>query len=243
MLKKLLFVSGLLLTVASFAQEQPGKKVSLDGAISLSSSYLWRGAPNCGFNIAPEMALHAGGFTADLYGFFSLDDTFKEIDFELQYKIKDFDIHLLDCFCRYSWYPNEENYFDWSKETGNHYLELALCYVPEKLPFQVKWFTFLYGDFIPDGNGQKGKPSFSSFLELEAHHTFGKVCTGSVIVGSSVLKGAYTDYTKNFSVVHCEFRAFRELCLDHVSFPLTVSFVINPYSKKSYLGAMAGIRF
>lgn len=226
------------------AAEESGKpQLTLDGGIYLSSAYLWRGAANCGFHVQPDMALHYKGFTFEAYGYFSLDNTFKEIDLELQYRYKDLDIHLLDCFCYCSGYKNPENYFDWSKETGNHFAELAVCYVPQKYPFYAKWFTFFYGDFLPGENGKKGAPSFSSYLELEAHHTFGRICTGSVIVGSSILKGAYTSYTKDFAVIHCELRAFREIRLQHVSIPLTVSFVVNPYSKLSYLGASAGIRF
>ena len=247
-MKRLSIIFGILLSCvgASAGEMVTSEKpeVSLDGGIYLSSAYLWRGAPNCGFHVQPDMALHYRGFSFEAYGYFSLDNTFKEIDLELQYRYKDLDIHLLDCFCRYSWYPNPENYFDWSKATGNHYVELALCYVPRKYPFYVKWFTFLYGDFLPGGSdGEKGAPSFSSYLELEAHHTFGNICTGSVIVGSSILKGAYTSYTKDFSVIHCELRASREICAGCVSFPLSVSFVVNPYSKLSYLGASAGIRF
>lgn len=247
-MKRLTVILGILMLCISASAEEKvavGKpQVTLDGGIYLSSAYLWRGAPNCGVHIQPDMALHYRGFSFEAYGYFSLDNTFKEIDLELQYRYKDLDIHLLDCFCYCSGYKNPENYFDWSKATGNHFVELALCYVPQKYPFYVKWFTFLYGDFLPGGSGgEKGDPSFSSYLELEAHHTFGNVCTGSVIVGSSILKGAYTSYTKDFAVIHCELRAFKEISLERVSFPLTVSLVVNPYSKLSYLGASVGIRF
>ena len=40
------------------------------------------------------------------------------------------------------------------------------------MPVEAKWFTFFYGDWLPEPDGSRGKPTFSSYLELSAHHDF-----------------------------------------------------------------------
>ena len=217
---------------------------SIEGTVTLSSAYLWRGEKVCGLEINPQLAFKYKGFQLQAYAYIPFDNNYKELDIEASYKIGDFSLHLADYFIRCEHYTTTENYFDWSKTTGTHLVEAVLCYVPEKLPFSAKWFTFLYGDYLPGDNGEeRGRNSFSSYLELEAHHNFKDICTGSVIMGSSIFKGPYTAHTKNFAIINCELKIAREFTFENISIPVSVSFVVNPYAGRCFMGASTGIKF
>lgn len=243
-ISKILFVFFLfLLCSPADAESEADRPVTLDAGVMLSSAYLWRGDVNCGAHVQPDVAFNFKGFKLDFYGYIPFDNSYKEIDIELVYTYKAFSVHLLDCFARCNWYEMPDNWFEWSKQKTNHYLEMALVFAPKKYPFHIKWFTFLYGDWFTDVNGLRGAPTFSSYLEAGVHHTFERICTASLIVGSSILKGMYTDYSKDFAVIHCELKASRVLTCGSVSFPISASFLVNPYRKKSYFAASVGIMF
>lgn len=216
---------------------------SLEGTVSLSSAYLWRGEKVCGVEMTPQLAFKYKDFQIQTYAYLPFDNSYMEFDMEASYRIGDFSLVLADYFIRGGSCPAPIKYFDWSKATGKHLIEAAFCYIPEKLPFSAKWFTFLYGDYLPGKNGNRGRRSFSSYLELEAYHNFGNICIGSLSMGSSIFKGSYTAYTKNFAVINCGLKFAREFTFGRVSFPAYVLFVVNPYSRKCFLGASTGIKF
>ena len=219
------------------------EKVSVSGSLEAYSSYIWRGSKECGANVVPCLSFNIGKFTLQSYGFLSFDGTYKEVDWDLSYSVGSFTFHLADYYARLASYQDTENYFSFAKGRTNHIQEAIICYEPQKLPFAVRWFTFIHGDWIPNSDGTLGKPSFSSYLEAEVYHDFTSAGRLSLLCGASVLKGGYTAYTKDFSVIHTELRYRYNLDLGKISMPLNISYVINPYRRASWLNAGVGIAF
>ena len=62
-------------------------------------------------------------------------------------------------------------------------------------------------------------------------------------MGTSVFKGSYTNYTRNFMPVHLELRYEKEFDLGAVKLPLGVSFVVNPFTSCCFASASAGVAF
>ncbi|MBQ9475574.1 MAG: hypothetical protein IJU69_04890 [Bacteroidales bacterium] len=215
----------------------------VSGSMELASGYIWRGDRVCGVQISPSLTLSYKGFALQSFGYLALDGSYKEIDWDLSYSWKDFSVHIADYFYRGTGYVMPENYFNFRKEDTTHIVEAIFCYEPEKLPFCARWFTFVYGDWIPDAEGKRGKPSFSSYLELEGYYNFQSAGKLSLFMGSSIFKGAYTAYQKPFAVIHLELRYAYSLNLGKVSMPLSAGFILNPYSKAAYLNASVGISF
>ena len=233
-------MAALALAVSVMAGE---KTFSVNGSAVLSTSYLWRGDRVCGLHAAPDIQFHIGGLTLESYSFLALDGSYKEIDLDFYYTLGDFTLHVADYFYRYSVMDTPENYFTWAKDKTTHIDEVALVYDSSAIPLIAKWFTFVYGSWIPNADGTLGRPSFSSYLELSTYHEFGKFGTGSLIAGASVLKGPYTGFTKDFMPIHLEARYSKTFQLGPVGLPLVFSFVINPYTKTCWTALSVGISF
>lgn len=237
---RLLFVFALVL---SNVLHLDARKFSVSGSVETYTAYLWRGSKECGAHAAPCLSFSYGNFTLQSYGFISYDGYYKEIDWDISYKVGDFTFHLADYYARLSTYQTPENYFDFRKGSTNHIQEVILCYEPQKLPFAIRWFTFVNGDWLPQADGTLGRASFSSYLEPEIFYQFKENSRLSLFCGASVFKGNYTKYTKDFAVIHLELRYRHQFMLGKVNIPVQVSFVTNPYSGKTWMNAGAGIAF
>jgi len=212
--------------------------VRVDAEIKLSSAYLWRGDAVCGFHANPDICFRVGNLTLEHYDYLAFDGSYKELDWDLSYRLGDFTFHLADYYFYQSSSVVPENYFSWKKGATTHVDEVALVYESSHLPIVAKWFTFFWGDWRPDGS-----MSLSSYAELTAYHKFGEYGTASLIAGASVLKGSYTGYSKDFAPIHVELKYSKTLEAGDVGFPLAVSFVVNPYTRRAYAAASAGISF
>ena len=240
-MKKILPILLLLISPLLLRAERP--PVSVDGSVLASSAFLWRGDKLCGVHLNPNVELHVGGFTLGSYSYIALNGHFKEIDWDISYAIGDFSIHLSDYYSRTSDDPMKENYFSWAKGATNHMDEICLAYESSKIPLNVRWFTFFWGDWIPDENDDPGRLSFSSFLELETYYESEKYGTATLNLGISVLKGYYTDYEKPFMPVHIGLNYEKSFDLGKVEIPIGASVVFNPWQKVCHAAAYVGLAF
>ena len=161
---KCIVAAGALLV----CQALPAQKFSVDGSVELYSAYIWRGDKVCGAQISPFVNFHYGAWTLQSFGFLAIDNSYKEIDWDLSYKYKDFSLHIADYFYHGFAFPLPEDYFDFKKASSTHVLEGILCWDSSTLPLAAKWFTFVFGSWLPS----TGENAFSSYLELEAYHKF-----------------------------------------------------------------------
>ncbi len=237
--KLLILACALLLPLLLPAQSRP----EVSGALDFNSAYLWRGSRECKSHLAPSVCVEWGHFALETSGYFSFDGTYRELDWDFSFNISDFSLHLADY---YSWGGSLEgirNFFNCRKGETAHIQEVILCYEPSRLPFAVRWFTFLHGDWIPLADGSPGRPSFSSYLEGELFYESSVAGRISLTAGASVFKGSYTDYTRNFALVHLELGYTYTFDLGPVTLPVFVCGMWNPYSRSCYANAGLGIHF
>ena len=235
------FLAALILLVPSVSGAKNPFKVS--GTATLQSAYLWRGEKVCEVNFNPVLEASVGGFTAQAFAYLPFDGSYKEIDVDFFYTLGPWQLHVADYFIRFASDPAQENFFDFRKQSTNHILEGILCYAPKTVPIEAKWFTFFYGDWIPEADGSRGRTSFSSYLELIGYHDFEKAGRASLVLGASVLKGPYTAYTKDFAFIHTELRYTNTIDLGAVKLPLGVSWLLNPYARRVFMNASVGVSF
>lgn len=241
MMKKRLAILLLVLCHSGYAS---AREFSISGSLEAYTAYMWRGSRECGAHAAPCLTFSWGGLALQTYGFLSFDGTYKEIDWDISYSVGDFSFHLADYYARLSSWAGPEDYFSFSKGKTNHIQEAIVCYEPQKLPFAVRWFTFIHGDWIPEKDGSLGRPSFASYLEAEIYHCFTPDNNRlSLLCGASVLKGSFTGYTRDFAVINLELKYSCYLPVKAVKMPLNISYIINPYAKASWLNAGIGIGF
>lgn len=238
-MRKTLFV----LLLSCFISQLHAKDFSVSGYLEASTAYMFRGSKGCGANVSPCLALKWKDLMLQTYGYVSFDGTYKEVDLELSYSIGPVSFRFGDYYFHMSGIAQPDNYFCYAKNATNHMQEAIIYYEPQKLPFALRWFTFIFGDWIPDADSARGKPSFSSYLEAELYHEFTPNSRLSLVGGASVLKGMYTSYTKDFAVIVAELRYRYAIPAGPVKIPLQVSYMVNPYAKTSWLNASVGISF
>lgn len=242
MLRRVITAAALLLatSLSALAEKPP---VYVTGSVTMSSAYLWRGDRVCGLHFKPDVVLHVGNFALEQYSFLALDGSYKEIDWDLFYTFGPFSVHVADYYARYSDYLTEENFFSWRKGATNHIDEVAFTYSCPSFPLNVKWFTFFWGDWIPNDDGTPGSLSLSSYLELATYHSFEEYGTIGFNLGISVFRGAYTGYSKAFMPIHLELSYDKSLEVGSFSIPLRAFVVLNPYRRTLEAGASVGFAF
>lgn len=212
--------------------------ITPSGSLELTSKYVWRGTECAsGPTLFPSGTLEFGNFSVGAWGAYSFDNGMNELDLSLGYNIGNFSIGITDYY--YPTLSGADQYFKWkSRETG-HLLEGTISYSPEAFPLTVLWSTMFYGaDFNLDD-----KQAFSSYLEISYEHSFDDYGSLCATAGASILKGFYTGYDKSFSVINLGLTYAKTIELEHICFPLSVSYIINPYLEKSFLTATVGISF
>ena len=239
-MKRLLLLVSLLFPLLAQAR-RPG--VTVDGTLLLSSAYLWRGEKVCGLHFNPDVALHIGNLTLENYSFLATDGQYKEIDFDLSYKAGDFTFHIADYYFHYTDPEKADDYFNWRKGQGEHCDEVALCYDSSAIPLNVKWFTFFWGQWIPDSEGRADRLSFSSYLEFETYCSVGEAGRLSLNLGASILKGPYTGFSKDFMPIHIALGYSHSFSAGDFSIPLRSTIVFNPYLKTCLAEAAVGVAF
>ena len=215
----------------------------VSGTAIIESAYLWRGEKVCEVNFNPVLEASVGGFTAQAFAYLPFDGKYKEIDLDFFYTLGPWQLHVADYFIRFADNPAPENFFDYRKQSTNHILEGILCYAPQTVPIEAKWFTFFYGDWIPEPDGSRGRTSFSSYLELTGYHDFGQAGRASLVLSASILKGPYTAYTRDFALIHSELRYTNSIEAGGVKLPFGVSWLLNPYARAVYMNAWVGVSF
>lgn len=235
----------LLLFLLAYAWTGVGAKneVSVHGAVIASTSYLWRGERVCGPHVNPKLSVSVGGFTFETYSYLAFNWQYQEIDFDISYKIGDFSVHIADYYFHDHKLKDDAEYFEWRCGVSNHVDEVSFIYESSAIPLNVRWFTFFWGFWLPDGVQNAGRLSLSSYLELETYHEFGKFGTLSLTVGSSVFRGPYTDFKHYFMPVNLGLRYGKTFTAGNFEFPVEAALVVNPYRKTVLAGASVGIAF
>lgn len=213
----------------------------LSGKAEFVSSSMFRGFDNSSSAaLNPEFNLDWGGFNFNAWGDYAFDNSYSEVDLTVSYSLGDFTLALADYF-----YPNgipgaPDQFFNFKKDETFHQLDAMLTWEPENIPVWAQWSTYVGGD---DYNYIDDKRAFSSYLEAGWYHEFENNLTFSAYAGASVFKGWYTDFTQDFSVVNLGMKLEKTFSFDNVSFPVSVTYTINPYLEKSFIVFGAAIEF
>lgn len=211
---------------------------SASGSIDLYGNYLWRGSQVCGAHLMPYGEINYGAFTLDGCGYISFDNSYKEIDVELSYNFSDFTLTLSDYFSRYNDYDYLEDYCNWKKGESDHVLDLQLKYDSSAIPFRANWSSIILGSYNPEGES-----IMSHYLELQTYKTLGENGELSLTGGFGIGKGDYTECAQQFECVHLELKYSNAITSGDFSFPFSVSYMVNPYSKLGFVNASIGVAF
>jgi hypothetical protein len=227
----LLLFSGIYI----FAQDSTDtdeKKMEIDFGADLVSSYIWRGIQfSEGPNIQPGIALKKGEFECGIWGSSNFTTNFYEIDLFASYTLKGFTIGIVDYFLMDNNAINtKSNYFDYSKNTTNHFIELSIGYEnPGKYPFRLMVSSFVYGADRDLNNNNY----YATYIE------FGYILNTEKLNFDFFIGGTINDnfvYLNDKGIIYLGFKVEKGIEInDKFSLPVYLSFVTNPVRENVFL--------
>lgn len=226
MKKIALFALGLVMSLATFAQDEVEATISGD----IVSQYIWRGQDLGNAAIQPTLGIAYKGLSLSAWGSYGIansDDT-KELDLTLTYTIGGFNIGITDYWTNDGGDP-DARYLKYEAHSTNHVFEANVGY---DFGFaSLQWYTNFAGD---DGLNKNGKRAYSSYFEAIVPF---KLATVDWTATAGAVPFATDFYgTTGFAVTNVALKATKEIKVtDSFSIPIFGQVVGNPCSQKAYL--------
>jgi len=213
-----------------------GQKLAGEAEILLLSRHIWRGNQlGDAIAVEPSVTISGGRFSFNLWAARTTNNSYSEIDLIPSYQFNHFSLTLLDY---YNPVPGEINqYLNFQEGKNRHSVEMNIDnYSIDKQRFKWMAGTFILGD----KNEKTGKPFYSTYLEFKYPFTVFEIET-KPFAGLTPFKGYYAD---KFAIINIGISFSKEIDLKlPFTFPLSLSFISNPYSKQSFVIFAGGIAF
>lgn len=228
MKKVVLFALGLVMSLATFAQDEVEATISGD----IVSQYIWRGQDLGSAAIQPTLGIAYKGLSLSAWGSYGIansDDT-KELDLTLTYTIGGFNIGITDYWTNDGG-DLDARYLKYEAHSTNHVFEANVGY---DFGFaSLQWYTNFAGD---DGLNKDGKRAYSSYFEAIVPF---KLATVDWTATAGVVPYAtdyYNEWTSGFSVTNVALKASKDIKItDTFSVPIFAELSANPRTQKAYL--------
>ena len=228
MKKIALFALGLVMSLATFAQDEVEATISGD----IVSQYIWRGQDLGNAAIQPTLGIAYKGLSLSAWGSYGIansEDT-KELDLTLTYTIGGFNIGITDYWTNDGGDP-DARYLKYEAHSTNHVFEANVGY---DFGFaSLQWYTNFAGD---DGLNKNGKRAYSSYFEAIVPF---KLATVDWTATAGVVPYAtdyYNEWTSGFSVTNVALKASKDIKItDTFSVPIFAELSANPRTQKAYL--------
>lgn len=226
MKKIVLFAIGLVMSMATFAQDEIETTISGD----IVNQYIWRGQDLGNVSLQPTLGIGYKGLSLTAWGSVGLSepDDPKEFDLTLAYTIGGFNVGITDYWLSEGLDP-KARYFKYSAHSTNHVFEANIGY--DFGVASIQWFTNFAGN---DGTNKDGKRAYSSYAEIVVPFKLSAI-DWTATVGAVPYA---TDYygTTGFAVTNLSLKATKDIKItDSFSIPIFGQIVGNPCSQKAYL--------
>jgi hypothetical protein len=205
-----------------------------DAELLFQSRHIWRGSQlGKAFAVEPSITLTNNRFSFNFWAAVTPDNSYSEVDLVPTYLINNLKITLFDY---YNPIPGEINqYLNFKEGKCRHSLELTLDNFSVDKP-GLKWMigTFLAGD----RNKETGKSLYSTYIEFRYPITIWAI-DAEPFAGLTPFQGYYAD---RFALINAGISLSKELDLKlPFKFPLSLSYISNPYSRKNFIIIGVGI--
>lgn len=225
-------------TSSVFAQQSRKPLIEVSGQVDMKSLHYWRGGVSGGVgSIEPSVTASMGNFSATLWGGYTLDSKYREIDLLLTYTLKNLSITFADYYNPAAGANFIERPFNLKSSSTIHLLEGIVEYtVSDRLPLHFTAGVLFYGA----DKDEKGNDNYSTYLEASYPFSLGQF-DFSTFVGMTPFKGLYAD---ELAVVNTGVKAGHTFQLnDKLSLPVSTTVLANPYKENAYWRFSIGLTF
>lgn len=214
--------------------------------LDVQTKYIWRGMEMMTEDAAPVLFPSVNYSWKGLYvyamGGYAINGKYAEVDLGASYSWNGLTVGVYDYY-----YPTvdgkQDKYFGGGKRTG-HWLEAAINFAPEKIPFTAILSSFFAGaDKYTDADG-KEKQAYSTYLEVGTYYDFLDRNRIALNVGAAFNKSCYNNYEHYFSVCNIELKyTYSVQFKSGWILPLSVAYIYNPVFDKSFVNFTANLAF
>jgi hypothetical protein len=210
---------------------------SFDVNVDFVSRYIWRGQKLSETPaVQPGMSVSYKNFTLGTWSSFSFgNEPVQEIDLFLSYNTGYLTLTINDYFFPKNALSEYADYFDWNKNTTQHWLEgIVEISGIENLPLNFLAGVFFLGaDIDADANFQ-----YSTYIELSYDFRI-KDTELNLFSGITPFEGYYSD---GFDFVNVGINATKKIKItQNFSLPVSAAFIINPANKNVMFQALISI--
>jgi len=225
---KLIIILMLILTLSNHCKSS---NLSSEIELTLNSKHLWRGMEvsktPC---LNPQFSLNYNDLFLKVWAAHSIDDSYNEIDFIVEYNYKNFKFSLFDYFCPIKEIPNR--WLDFTSDTMRHTLDFVAEYkISESFPLTIMVSNMFYGD-----RNTLLKEQYSTYIQTQYSFDIDNFNT-TFFVGFTPYKSYYA--TKA-AVINSGLIVQRKLQFEKFSMPLSFQFNLNPHKKDAYVNCGIG---
>lgn len=214
--------------------------------LDIQTKYVWRGMEMMPENSAPVLFPSVNfqweGLFVYAMGGYAVNGKYAEVDAGVSYTYKGFTLGVYDYY-----YPSvdskQDKYLKGGSRTG-HWLEAALTYAPEKLPFWITVSNFFCGaDKYTEASGRE-KQAYSTYFEIGGFYDFLHHNRISLAVGATPAKSCYNGYEHDFSVCNLELKyTYNVIFKSGWTLPLSAAYIYNPVFDKSFVNLTVNFAF
>ncbi len=217
---------------------KPSDSLSVHLSANFQSRHIWRGNLTCSaWNVQPSLSVSQKNFLFGLWGAYTVDNSYSEVNLYASYSIANFTFTVYDYYC-----PNEtlkfNRLFDFNRHSTQHTVDATLTYGgTERMPFWVMASTLIWGD---DNDNVTGNKFYSTYIEAGYTWQYRKAWEFEFLLGGTPFEGYYAPRA---NLVNVGFGAKQTLSISSgFRLPIFVKLVANPYEENLYLvfGATIG---
>jgi len=227
-----IFKSLLLLSIAALLSLNTQaanelKKTNISLSVDVVSRHVTRGifsgnAP-C---IEPTLNFQTGKFTYGAWGSYAFDESYREVDFYVQYNTPLFQFSVYDLYNPHKDFENSD-FFDFDSDNSVHFFDGVIKYKGcEKFPVSVMASMMFYGEIDRDANNDQ---RYSTYLEFG----YSKFIGGKKVAwafGVTPYKGFYAD---EINVVNMSMAVYDKIKFgEHYSLPVRAGLYLNPVKER-----------
>ena len=237
--KKLIYLVLTLILCNGVLATNPPENEKLKLSADFVTRHFWRGnmsgSKPC---IQPTVTYSNKNFSACLWGSYTFDRSYEEIDLILGYKLgKYFQLGVADYF---EYDGNDElNPFDYKKSTTPHWIDANIKFKGTKaFPISIMFSSIVYGYRVPNGESNAGESKLSNYVELGYATKIGskgvKFEFGFAPNGDSytrVVREGKKYENNKFAVVNLGLKITDKIEFKNYKLPIKASVICNPYKE------------
>jgi len=208
---------------ADTVQKKTNISLSVDVVSRHATRGIFSGNSPC---IEPTLNFQTGRFSYGVWGSYAFDETYREVDFYLQYNTPLFQFSVYDLYNPKVDFEDSD-FFDFTSDKSVHFFDAIAKYKGcEKFPISIMASTIFYGEIDRDVNNDQ---RYSTYVELG----YSKFIGGKKVAWALGLTPYGEFYADEMNVVNMSMTVYDKIKFSkQYSLPVRAELSLNPDNER-----------